>query len=125
MALTTDLDIHKQGVLLLSLSVDVQANMRRDFRASLGVRIGNECVELLMLIARANAARIAAERVTHIERLLERLDAVIFLLRVTHGKKLISHTLWASSIQLTDTIGRQAGGWLKSARTPRTAAPAA
>ena len=64
----------------------------------------------------------------HIERLLEHLEVAVLLFRVAHDKKLISPKLWASSITLTDSVGKQANGWLKFARNSRantTAAPAA
>jgi hypothetical protein len=114
MALHTELQIHKVGVELLGLAADVQAAIPRNFR-HFGNRISDECIELLVAIARANAARGAA-KAPHIEQLLERLDAVAVLLRVAHSKRLVSQKLWSASMQLTGSIGRQAGGWLKSAR---------
>lgn len=119
MALHTELQIHKVGVELLSLSADVQAAIPRSFR-NYGNRIGDECIELLIAIARANAAK-GQGKATHIEQLLERLDVVTVLMRIAHGKRLISQKLWSTSIQLTGNIGRQAGGWLKASRS----APAA
>ncbi len=116
MALTTDLDIYKSASGLLSLAVDVQANIPRAFRASIGNRIADECVELLVTIGRANAARTGSGRAAQIETLLERLDVARFLLRAAHDKRLISGKLWAKSIQLTDSIGKQANGWAKSSR---------
>ena len=57
--------------------------------------------------------------------LLERLEAATALLRASHGLRLISTKVWAESIELTDSVGKQAGGWLKSARNTFSAAPAA
>lgn len=119
MSLHTDLAIYKQGTALLSLALDVQTQIPRVFRNALGAKITGECVELLVLIARANAAR-GTDRAVHIAALLERLEVTTFLLRVSHDKRLIAHKLWASSIELTTGIGNQAGGWLKSAKA-RTA----
>lgn len=119
MSLHTDLAIYKSGTALLSLALDVQSQIRRVFRVALGTKITEECVAILVLIARANAAR-GEDRAVHIKDLLEKLEVTVFLLRVSHDKELISHKLWASSITLTDSIGKQAGGWLKSANT-RTA----
>ena len=116
MALTTDLEIYKAASDLLSLAVDVQANIPRAFRASMGNRIADECIEIMVLIARANAARAAERRLAQIELLLERLDVARFLLRAAHDKRLISGKLWAKSIQLSDSVGKQANGWAKSAR---------
>ena len=130
MALTTDLDIHKDATALLDLAVDVQAHIPRVFRASLGARIADECVKLLVLIGRANAARLPSDRVRHIEMMLECVDVVTYLLRAAHDHRshLIDHKVWGRGMQLTTTIGRKAGGWAKSARAGNvrtSAAPAA
>ncbi len=71
MSLATDLEIHKQGTALLDLCADVQARIPRAFRASMGYRISDECVEILVLIGRANAARrrtlaSALQRIEHL-----------------------------------------------------------
>ena len=130
MALATDLSIHKQARALLELATDVQAHIPRSHRNGIGARIMSECVEMLTLIRRANAARDPARRAASIEELLERLDTVADLMRTAHDHKLrlIGHGLWARGIQLIGDIGRQAGGWLKSARAGNartSAAPAA
>lgn len=116
MSLSTDLDIHKQGLALLDLCTDVQAQIPRAFRASMGQRVAHECVEILLLICRANAARQPGDRATHLERLLESLHVAQMLLRTAHSKRLIATRLWAASIALTDSIGKQANGWLKNSR---------
>ncbi|MBD9395174.1 four helix bundle protein [Acidovorax sp. ACV01] len=123
MSLATDLEIHKQGTALLDLCADVQARIPRAFRASMGYRISDECVEILVLIGRANAARQPQDRANHLEKLLERLQVAQILLRSAHAKRLIATKLWATSIELTDTIGKMANGWLKSARARVTSGP--
>ena len=115
MALHNQLPIYKQGYDLLSLAADVQVNMPRTFKASLGNKIHSECVEILVLIGRANAAR-GMGRAPHILALVERLEVVTLLLRLGHDKKFVSPKLWSGSVLLTTSIGKQAGGWLKSAR---------
>ena len=115
MSLHKELPIYKRGYELLSLASDVLVNMPRTFKASLGMKIHQECVEILVLIGRANAAR-GMGRAPHILSLVERLEVITLLLRVSHEKRLISNKLWANAIQLTESIGKQAGGWLKSAR---------
>ena len=56
MALHTETKIYKHAYQLLNLSIEAKANMRRDFKNSLGSRIHDECIEVLVLIADANAA---------------------------------------------------------------------
>lgn len=117
MSLHKDLPIYKLAYDLLSLATEVTRNMPRDFKASLGGRVRDECVSMLVLIGRANAA---ADKVPHISELLERLQVVELLMRLSHDKRFISHKLWADSVALSDRLGKQAGGWRRfsSASSP-------
>lgn len=57
MALHHKLPIYKAAYNLLDLSTEMSKNMRRDFKASIGGKISNECIEITVLIFRANVAR--------------------------------------------------------------------
>lgn len=114
MALAKDLEIYKAADQLLALSLRLQTQVPRAYRVAVGQRISNECADILLTVARANAAR-GSSRETHISSLLERLEAASALLRASHGLRLISSKVWAESIELTDSVGKQAHGWLKSA----------
>jgi hypothetical protein len=120
MALHHDLPIYRTGVRLLSLAVRAQEQMPRSIKRLLGDRITQHCVEMLDLMALANASQRGA-RAGYIEQLLTRQRAATVLLRVSHDARYISPKLWAESIELLGSIGKQAGGWLKNA----SAAPAA
>ncbi|MCC7041076.1 MAG: four helix bundle protein [Burkholderiales bacterium] len=116
MALHTSLPIYKVAYDLLSIAIEVTRNMPRDFKASLGGRIRDECVEVLVLVARANAAR---EKTGHIDALLEHLHVVEVLLRASKDKRFISLKQYAAAIALTGSVGKQANGWRKhSAASP-------
>ena len=121
MALHTDLPIHRTGVKLLALSVKVQEQMPRGVKRSLGDKISQHCVEMLDLMALANATQ-RAERAMHIQALMTRLRAMTVLLRVSHDCRYVSTRLWGESVVLLDSIGRQGGGWLKSASNRAPAA---
>ena len=54
----TNLPIYKKGYDLLSLAADVQLNMHLTFKQSLGKRVHDECVDLLLEIGYANASRV-------------------------------------------------------------------
>lgn len=123
MSLAKDLDIYKAADQLLALSLQVQAQVPRAYRVAVGQRISNECADILLTVARANAAR-GPSREAQIAKLLEHLEAATVLLRAAHNLRLIPTKVWASSIELTDSVGKQAHGWLKSARN-FSAAPAA
>jgi hypothetical protein len=110
MAIHTELPIYKRSYDLLDLVADITRNMPRDFKSSLGARIREECVQILVLIGRANAA---ANKVPHQTELLERLHVAQLLMRLSHDKRFISRKQYARAAEITDSIGRQAGGWRK------------
>src|SRR5690349_12174486 len=114
MALHTELPIYEHGCKLLELALDVQTQMRRDFKRTLGDRIHALCVDMLEDMAMANATR-AHERIEQLDTLLKHSRTLTALLRVGHAHKmkLISNTLWAESIELLEAIGAMAGGWRK------------
>jgi len=121
MALHTELPIYKTGVDLLSLAVKVQEQMPRGVKRSLGDKISQHCVEMLDLMALANATQ-HAERAAHIHALLKQQRAATVLLRVSHESRYVSHALWGRSVQLLDSIGKQGGGWLKKSHRKAPAA---
>ena len=113
MALHSDLPIHRTGVLLLTLAYKAQEQMPRAVKRSLGEKIAQHCVDMLNLMALANASQHDA-RAGYIQELLKRQRAVTVLLRVGHDSRYLSPKLWAESVELLGSIGKQAGGWLKS-----------
>ena len=123
MAIYTELPIYKHGCDLLSLALDVQVQMPRMFKRSLGEKIHVMCVEMLEAMAMANASR-GGDRVAQLDLLLQHLRAATAMLRVSHDNRLISPTLWAQSVELLDAVGSQAGGWRKQTIGSISAAPA-
>lgn len=116
MALHSSLPIYKVAYDLLSIATDLTRNMPRDYRASIGTKIREECVELVILIFRANSAR---QKVPHLDSLLEHLQVAELLIRLSCDKRFISRDQYAKAIELTGSIGRQANGWRKnSAASP-------
>jgi hypothetical protein len=116
MALHIDLPIYKLAYDLLSLATDLTRNMPRDFKASMGAQIRHECIGLIVLIGRAN---IAADKVPHLDAMLEALQVVELLMRLAHDKRFISPKQWAASVAITERIGAQAGGWRNWSRQQR------
>jgi len=114
MALHTELPIHRTGVRLLALAIKVQEQMPRSIKRILGEKIVQHCVDMLNLMALANATK-QDVRAGHLAELLTLQRAVEVLLRVSHDSRYLSPKLWAESIELLGSIGKQAGGWLKSA----------
>lgn len=123
MALHTDLPIYRTGAQLLGLAVSVQEQMPRSMKRFLGEKIVLHCVDMLDLMALANASQREA-RAGYINELLTRHRAVTVLLRVGHDKRWISPKLWGESIKLLGSVGAQAGGWLKKSSSSSNRAPA-
>ncbi|AVA33335.1 four helix bundle protein [Cupriavidus metallidurans] len=117
MALHTDLPIYKAAYDLLDVSTDLARNMPRDFKVSLGSRIRDEILSIVVLICRGNVAR---EKEQHLLDLIEHQQVVELLLRLCVDKRLISRPQYAKAIALTTSIGKQANGWRKSASSPVT-----
>lgn len=84
--LHTNLPIYKKGYDLLTLAADVQLNMPRTFKQSLGKRVHDECVDLLIEIGYANASR-GETRCDHIRNVLRGLE-VVSLIRATLANEL-------------------------------------
>ncbi|MBZ5757936.1 four helix bundle protein [Pseudomonas sp. S5(2021)] len=112
MSKSKNLPIYRASYELLSLVTELIRHFARDFRPSLGQRLHNEAVLLVLMIYRANAAE---DKLPHIGKLLETLQVVEMLLQLSADLKLISLKQYARSAELTADIGRQAGGWQKFA----------
>lgn len=117
MALASTLPIYRVTYDLLQVVTRITKDMPRDFKQSLGNKIREECVELVVLIYRANCSR---QKRPHLEALQERLQVATLLLRLSKDMRLISTGQFAQTVELTDQVGRQSSGWLKSASSPAT-----
>lgn len=74
MALASTLPIYRVTYELLQVVTRITKDMPRDYKQSLGNKVREECVELVLLIYRANCAR---EKRTHLENLQEHLQVVM------------------------------------------------
>lgn len=124
MTLHTKLPIHATGSKLLSLAIRIHIQMPRDVK-KLGDEIKAHCIEMLKLMARANASMKSANRKVHIEQLLEIQDTLQILLRICLEDRYVTVKLWAQATELLDGIGKQGGGWLKKTNARTSGAPAA
>lgn len=115
MALASTLPIYRVTYNLLQVVTRITKDMPRDYKQSLGNKVREVCVELVLSIYRANCSR---DKRPHLELLQEHLQVVILLLRLSKDMRLISTGQFAQTIELTDQIGRQSSGWLKSASSP-------
>ena len=111
MTFASNLPIYKVAYDLFKEVTDSTRNMPRDVKQSLGGQIRNETLEIVVLIFRANAAM---EKVPYLTDLIERVDVVDLLLRLARDMGFIPTKQYARAIELTASVGRQAGGWKKA-----------
>jgi hypothetical protein len=115
MAIHTALPIYKVAYDLFDVVTELVKNMPRNFKASIGGKISDECIAIMVLIFRANVAR---DKAPHLGELIERLQVAELLLRLSRDKRLISTGQYAKAVELTNSVGKQAGGWRRSAMSP-------
>ncbi|MDA8258035.1 MAG: four helix bundle protein [Betaproteobacteria bacterium] len=115
MAIHTNLPIYRDAYRLFDVVMELQKNMPREFKPSVGFKLRDECIEILTLVFRANTMR---DRVGHLLDLIEHLSVAELLLRFACDKRLISKAQYAAAIELTTNVGKQANGWRRAATSP-------
>jgi hypothetical protein len=125
MALHTHLPIHRTGTDLLGLAARIYAQMPRGFKRTVGDKIMSHCSEMLDLMALANASR-GEQRGLCIREILRHARAVTVWLRVGFDLRapnpVIPQELWANAVQMVDSVGKQANGWLNKTNEKAPAA---
>ncbi len=115
MATHTNLPIYKDAYALLDVVTDLVKNMARDFKRTIGEKITAECIEITVLVFRAN---VASDKGPHLLELLERLQVIELMIRLAMDKRLISKAAYATAVELTTSIGKQTNGWRRAAQRP-------
>jgi hypothetical protein len=116
MTIHTKLPIYKVAYDLLSIAADYVQNIPRSFRA-IGNRICDLCIEVVLLIAEANAA---TDKVPFLDVVLQAVRQLELLLRLCQDKRFISKPQYAKAVELMDSVSRQANGWRKHYASPAT-----
>lgn len=120
MAQYQHLPIYKLTYDLLIRAMYATKQFPREYKYTLGQRIKDEITELVVLIYRANSA---VDKEAHIAAILERIQVVQLLVRLCHDMHIMQIRHYAILAGMTDKLGRQAQGWLKSSRGPGKTAP--
>jgi hypothetical protein len=111
MAQIKHLPIYKTAYELLETTVRVTKDFPRDFKYSLGDKIRGEVIDLVVFIFKANATK--KERAEHAGKILERIEVIDLLVRLTKDLRLITVKQFSEIVFLSDSLGRQAQGWIK------------
>lgn len=115
-SITQHLPIYRTTYALLQVVMKGLKHFSRDLRPTLGNRLLNEVLRLITAIYRARATRDDRSRVKHLRAILETIEVVEPLLQLCHDMQLLPREVYAETVELTSSIGRQAGGWLRDAQ---------
>jgi len=107
-----DLPIYRDTFELMKMITQLTRNFPRDLKISLGERLRNDCLDIVLNVYRANAARQGRREI--IEAILESVQVVEMTLRLCCDMALISKKQHGKLVERTDAIGRQAFGWARS-----------
>ncbi len=107
------LPIYKTTYELLALVTRKTKDFPRDFKYSLGDKIRGECIDLVVSIYKANSSK---HRKELLENILERVQVIELMLRLSKDLHLINVDGFSEIVSLTDSLARQAQGWIKHSK---------
>jgi hypothetical protein len=105
------LPIYKLTYDLLVRTMQVTKNFPREYKYTLGQKLKDEIIELVVLIYKANSA---PDKRAHVESILERVQVIQLMIRLSHDLHILPRKHYADLAEKTDSLGKQAQGWLKS-----------
>ena len=108
MALTEELPIYRATYRLLNLLIRAMQDFPRFYKYSLGTRMVDVCLDMSMLLYKANSSY---EKVELIKEFLSKFSILQMLLRVCAEQKVIDTKKVAVFALEMEKIGKQATGW--------------
>jgi hypothetical protein len=111
MAQYQHLPIYKLTYDLLLRTMLATKDFPREYKYTLGQKLKDELIELVVLIYRANSA---VTKEQHIAMIVERVQVIQLMMRLAHDMKILTRRHYAALAEMTDSLARQAQGWLKS-----------
>ena len=111
-----DLPIYRVTYELATHVTRITQHIPKHLRSTLATRIQGEAFDLVIYVYRAQAAWERKDRRQHIERIIEGIQVLELTLRLCMDMQLISPKQHARAAELTQEVGRQAGGWKKSSQ---------
>ncbi len=105
------LPIYKLTYDILLRIMQVTKNFPREHKYTLGQKMKDETMELIVLIYRANSAR---DKAGHIAEIVERVQVLQLMMRLAHDLRILQRKHYADLAEKTDSLARQAQGWLRS-----------
>lgn len=112
--LANELSIYQDTEKLVILLVDVQRQMNRSLKHSIGDRMLGKAFDLFTHIFKANRETDPKRRAYHIEQFLYDFEVVKTAIRILEETKEISTKTASRVAVLTNCIGKQANGWKRN-----------
>lgn len=110
MTLVYELDVYKKSYDLLIKIFDVVKHFRREYKYTLGDKIKQEVLDVMLNVYRANVSTKKAE---YIKQAREHTEVLKILLRLSKDLKLINIEKYTMLISITEEISKQLSGWQK------------
>jgi hypothetical protein len=111
MALYDELPVFKAAYDLLLDIYRFSSTLTREYKYTLGEKLKNETLELLMLVYRANSSK---TKFDIIQQAREQIEVVRLLLRVLKDLNQISVNSFVRVNQQVENVSKQLTGWQKS-----------
>ena len=111
MARFMHLPVYKLSYEILLRSMLIVKDFPRDHKYTIGQKMRDEVISLIVLIYRANSSEHKAQIIGEI---LEKILVVELLVRLSRDMRILSIKDYASLVEMTESLARQAQGWRKS-----------
>ena len=109
MAKYDTLPIYKATYDVLLRTMHAISHFPREYKYSLGEKIQNEMIELVISIYKANSNHNKREFLSSMQ---EQIQLIYLLLRISHDMKLMPTEKYAGIVEMIDEVASQAKGWL-------------
>jgi len=109
MAKYDTLPIYKATYDVLLRTMHAISHFPREYKYSLGEKIQNEMIELVISIYKANSNNNKRE---FLSKMQEQIQLIYLLLRISHDMKLMPTEKYAGIVEMIDEVASQAKGWL-------------
>jgi len=105
------LPIYKLSYELLTRVMLVTQDFPREYKYTIGQKLKDEIMNLIVLVYRANAR---TDKTPVIDEILERILVIELLVRLSQDMRILAKKHYASLVEMTQSLARQAEGWKKS-----------
>ena len=121
MAQYNTLPIYKATYDVLLRVMHAISHFPREYKYSLGEKIQNEIIELVIYIYKANSTK---NKVEFLTKMQEQIQLIYLLLRISHDMKLMPTEKYAGIVEMIDEVASQTKGWLRANEKSRELANA-